>query len=202
MDRVIRAVDRIRSQPGAHVDRNFRQGHDAVLAQIQSRLDKGDEPFVDEFIADGQKDIAQLHTIVAPHHLPDDYVFFLEYCGGLLIETDDYNLLVDGIGPMVEEWYGFIMSDDLVYENGFLSISDLAFKRERVGRHVRCFLDLSGIIHLDSIIGVQYGPSVGYGLLSILRDPRAYPDRWTKLADSFTGWLDLVAATEGKLGFV
>jgi hypothetical protein len=60
--------------------------------------------FVDEIIVESQENLAQLRAWEAPHHLPDDYFFLLESCGGILIKTTGYNLLIEGIGPMVLGW--------------------------------------------------------------------------------------------------
>jgi hypothetical protein len=202
MENVIRAIGRIQLIPGAHVDRNFGQGRDAVVKQHQIRLEKEQVSFIDEFITESQQAIGELHAWVAPYHLPEDYVFFLEFYGGLQIKTDDYSFFIDGIGPMVEEWYGFIMGDDAYYENGFLAIADLPLlAEERIDQRVTFFLDLAGIIHQGCVIGIPSWKLGELGFPPILQDPHAHAECWVKHADSFTEWLDQVAATGGGLGY-
>jgi hypothetical protein len=203
MNDVIRAVDRIRSLPGTLVDRNFRQGRDAVLAQLNIRTEGeiDDVSVADEYIAHIQEGLAEVHAWVEPYRLPDDYVFFLEFYGGLFIETASSNLLVLGIGPMVEEWYGFIKGDEGAYENGWLLIAGLSLSGERVGQYVDFFMDLAGTLCPYCVIGVtSWGPG-GSSRLPVVQNLDAYPTRWTKLADSFTEWLERVAETGGTLGY-
>jgi hypothetical protein len=201
MDNVTHALKYIQLIPGAHVDRNYRQGHDAVLAQLQL-LDGKEEttPIVDAMITKSQEHLAQLRIWVAPHHLPEDYVFFLEFCGGILIKTTDYNLMIDGIGPMLLEWYGFIMDGDgAIYENGLLSIGTLSFKGKRSGDMVFFLLDLAGTIHRNAVIGIRSWKLGESDLSPILQNPHAYPGYWSKLTDSFSEWLEQIATTGGAL---
>jgi hypothetical protein len=204
MESVTRAVTRIQLVPRAHIDRSFRQGREAVVAQLRARTDDEviDISVADIDIAHFREGINEICTWVAPNRLPEDYVFFLEFYGGLLIETPDYNLLVDGIGPMVEEWYGFPMGDDGICENGLLAVATLALKKERIGQSVRFFLDLAGTICQDCVIGIDDRGLERADYASILREPYAHTDRWTKLADSFTEWLEQAAATSGTFGYI
>ena len=206
MDSVIRAVDRIRAIPGADVDRNFGQGRQAVRDQIEMQWTdlkrRGElreiptdyDAQCDELITVAQEERAKLHNLVAPHHLPDDYVFFLEYYGGLFIGIDDYSLLVDGIGPMTEQWYGFIMGDNVPYKDGLLNIGSLSYDDE----YVILFLDLAGVVQQNCVIGVKCGEEEEPDFLPVIRN---LPHCWTKLADSFTAWLERIAETGGTLGY-
>jgi hypothetical protein len=204
MDKVIRIVSRIQLIHRARVDRNFGQGRDAMFAQLQARFGKAcikDVSDVNNDFASSQKYLDELRTWVAPCRLPEDYVFFLKFCGGLLIKIPPYNCIVAGIGPMTEEWYGFIMGDDALCENGFLLVGTLAFKGEKLGQYVHFFLDLSGIIHQYCVIGMEAPKPTGASLVPILRNPHAHPGRWSKHGDSFTEWLERLAATEGAFGY-
>lgn len=204
MNNVIRAVERIQSVPGAQVDRNFRQGRDAVLAQAYYlRTDEGvnNMSVVGKYITHIQESLAEVHAWVQPYHLPDDYVFFLEFYGGLLIERPRYNLLVLGIGPMVEEWYGFIKGDEGAYENGWLLIASLTLKEERIGHYVDFFLDLAGSVHKYCVIGIPTGGISSTNSLQVIRDLDAHPDHWSKITSSFTEWLELAAKTKGSFGY-
>jgi hypothetical protein len=157
---------------------------------------------VDADITEVQEALTTLHAWVAPHRLPDDYVFFLEFYGGLSIKIPRYHyLFVFGLGPMADEWYDFIMGDDALCENGFLLVGTLAFKGERLDQYVHFFLDLSGIIHQYCVIGMESPKPTGASLVPILQNPHAHPGRWAKHGDSFTEWLERLAATKGAFGY-
>jgi hypothetical protein len=211
MDDVTRAVERIESLPEAYVDRNYLQSYDAVLAQLrmrtEGRIDSMSE--AEEYIAHIREGLAKVQAWVAPWQLPEDYVFFLEYYGGLMISTESHYFAVQGIGPMVEEWYGFIKGDDslyvkgdeMPYEGGVLRVGILSLRDERNGC-VDFLMDLGGAIRQYGIIGVPSWKVTGTNYLTILRNPRMYPTLWTKLADSFTEWLEQAADTGGTFGYI
>jgi hypothetical protein len=137
-----------------------------------------------------------------PYHLPDDYLFFLEFYGGLMIEVPSYNISIFGLGPMVHEWYDDLMGDDALYENGFLLISLLLLSEYRPNNYVHFFLDLAGIVRQYCVIGMSSNELVEKCLIPVLHNPHAYPDRWTKHADSFTEWLEQLSVTNGSFGYL
>ena len=204
MDKIIRTIERIRMIPGAQVDCGLGQGRDTYLAYIHGQSSEVlDIPLMpdDWYITGFQQDLAEVHTWVAPGDLPSDYAFFLEYISGLEIDRDFYNLNVYGIGLMTEEWYSSVIGDEGLYEGGFLKIGALIFQ-EWEGSHVGFFLDVIGSIQKGSVISVSGEVLKSWGVLTILDDPHAYPDRWTKLADSFTEWLERLAETNGSFGYL
>lgn len=204
MKKIIDAIDRLQLTPKAHIDRNFRQGREAVFSQLYQRTMGGekDTSKADQFIRGAEQDIASLHTWVTPYHLPDDYVFFLEFYGGLEIEATGYYFSVHGIGPMVEDWYDFIMGDEGTYENGLLLIGRLSFRGERSGECVYFFLDLASIVHRFCIIGIHLGELQNFDVLTVIQHLDIYQSCWTKLANSFTGWLEQAAETHGTFGYI
>jgi hypothetical protein len=205
MDCVIQVVERIRTIPGAQVDCGLGQGRDAFLAHVHRLYSKVlDIPLMpdDWYVTEFRQGLSEMQAKVAPNCLPDDYAFFLEYYGGLSIGTSDYDLIVDGIGSMVEEWYGFPMGDDGIYEDGLLAIATLVVQKERSSQRVRFFLDLAGTICQDCVIGIDDRGLERADYASIFQDPYAHTDRWTKLADSFTEWLEQAAATSGTFGYI
>jgi hypothetical protein len=199
-------VERIRLLPEAFVDCGFRQGRDAFLRQLESRTGKDEAHLVDVYIEGCRETIAELVQRVAPYDIPDDYIFFLEFYGGLAIIRDDYYFALLGDGPMVEEWYGSVVSDEALKEPGkygFLSLGLLSFRKGKYQfQYIDFFLDLAGFVRKHCVIGV--GPW-GQGTLTswtILKDVHAHPDMWQKMANSFAEWLEQVAETRGSFGYI
>jgi hypothetical protein len=198
---VIEVIERIQRFPDAFVDCSFRQGRDAILRQLNERTGEDEEAFVDVTIEGIQDTIATLIQKAAPYDIPDDYIFFLEFYGGLAIDRDDYYLALLGVGPMVEEWYGSVDSDEALQEPGkygFLSLGSLNFRGRRFRfQSVSFFLDLAGVVQKHCVIGV--GPWGQHTLTpyTILKDVRAHPGMWRKIANSFTEWLEQAAETHG-----
>jgi hypothetical protein len=212
MDRIIEAVEQIRSLPESRIDVGIGQGHETFLTQMHRSLPHPQfcpSPVVgNEDIANFREALAEVQAWIAPNQLPSDYYLFLEYYGGFDtggFQTDggDYRLGTLGIGPMVEEWYGYIAGDDGLYEGGLLEIAGLSFDRES-GEfdYAYFFLDLAGVIYRYGVIGLQWWKVRGLGLQPVLRDPHAHPMCWTKIADSFTEWLEKAADTAGTFGYV
>jgi hypothetical protein len=203
---VIAAVERLAMSPEASIDSGFRQGRDAVLRQLESRSGRDESALVDVYIAGMQDDIANLRQRALPFEVPADYVDFLEIYAGLIIDNDEFRLEVFGIGPRVEEWYGFIDSDEATAEpgkDGFLPVAALSSRgllRHR-SKRVEFYLDLAGVIQKQSVIGV--GPWEGRDLPpeTVLKDLAAHPTLWSKIADSFTEWLERVGVTRGAFNY-
>jgi hypothetical protein len=118
MHRLITAVEELRQLPGALVDTNFRQGREAFRAQLSRMWQQaGQDPAVSDVevenrIYDQLEDIEELKKKVLPYTLPTDYVFFLEYYGGLAVHTDTFRFEIYGCGPMTQEWYGDWVCDN------------------------------------------------------------------------------------------
>jgi hypothetical protein len=197
MNRVIQAVERIRIIPESRVDCSIQQGHEAVLEQFQLSFGEASE----DDITNLRQALIELHTWVAPHRLPDDYVFFQEFYGGLTIRTSHYDFFIEGLGPMTDDWYGDVMGDDGIYENGLLLIGTLAFGNNP-RQFNRFFLDVVGIIDQYCVIQTELQGPPHSELLQMLQSPLDHPTDWAKVAGSFTEWLELVAETQGSLGNV
>jgi hypothetical protein len=205
---VIKALKAIDLVPGAHVDRSFGQGYQAVFDQLSFRLEReADEGFVKSFIKECQKDVNEIELWVKPYNLPPDYLFFLQYCGGLIIKKEEFNLILDGIGPMVEEWYSFIMGDEVYKDppnDGLIYIGCLPIKTKNEATNtygmVTFFLDLGGIVKKNSVLGIGRG-NKAISLEEIFANFSQYPDVAKILANSFTEFLELIAKTEGTLGY-
>jgi len=189
--------------PGAKIDVGFRQGHDAVMRQLQLRTGQHNIQFVDDFIEGMKDELETLQKEVAPCDLPHEYIDFLELYGGMAIFHDDFYFQVFGLGPMVEDWYASIVSDATlaVPDNpGYISIGELK-RRDGTGRSNRLHyvLDLSGVVDRHCVISVERSRTTPL-LTEVLANLMAYPDRWQKVANSFNAWLNLIADTAGRLG--
>jgi hypothetical protein len=201
------AVERIRLLPEVYVDCSIRQGREAILEQLRERDGSIADRIVDAFIAEDIQDtIATVVRKAEPYEIPDDYIFFLEFYGGLAIDRDDYYFATLGVGPWVEDWYGSIVSDQALQEPGecgFLSLGSVTVhKGEHGPPYISFFLDLAGTVQKHCVIGV--GP---WGVdtpdpETVLQDLQGHPEMWRKLAHSFTEWLEQAADTEGSFGYV
>jgi hypothetical protein len=203
MEAVIQAVEHVRAVPGTLVDCGIGQGENAYLAYVRRQtLEVLDiSPAADDwYVAEFQRGFAEVQAWVGPDALSRDYAFFLEYFAGLVIDRDDYYFAVYGIGLMTEHWYSSVTGDDGLFEEGFLKIGVLAHRKK--ARYVDFFLDLAGTIRQDCVIGINDRGLERADYASILQDPYAHTDRWTKLADSFTEWLEQAAATSGTFGYI
>lgn len=200
------SVNRIKLLTGASVDANYRQGRDKVIEQLNERTGKNASGSVDIFIKNSQDAIPELTQAVAPHNIPEDYIFFLEFYGGLAIESDDYYFSILGIGPMVEEWYSAIDSDEAFPEPekyGFLSLGMLNFRKGKYkSQYVDFFLDLAGSVQKYCVIGVGPWGKDDPNSFAIIKDIHAYSEMWQITANSFTEWLKQVAETHGSFGYM
>jgi hypothetical protein len=205
MQQIISTLNKISLIPGAQVDRCFLQGREVIVKQLRLRL--GDEETgeltLDSMIEVAHEAFEDVQKWVQPYQLPDSYLLFLAFCGGFAIDTDKYRITAYGIGPMTEEWYGFLMGDHIDINPskiGFVTIARLTSQIPKNGEYpeVFFFIDLAGVIPKDAVIGViplldEIDP--------ILENPSAYQQNWKLLAPSFTEWLELVADTDGLLGY-
>lgn len=198
---LIETVERIRLISGTFIDCGFGQGRDMFLKQLEERTGNDESALVDVDIQGSRDLITKLIKRANPYNIPDDYIFFLENYGGLAIDRPNYRFSVLGVGPMVEDWYASVISDEAIQEPGkysFLSLGSLNFREGRYKfQHVDFFLDLAGIIQKHCVIGV--GPWGAEDLTPdiVIKDIYAYPGKWQKIANSFTEWLEQAAQTEG-----
>ena len=200
-------VKRIEQFPGALVDCSFGQGRDAFLKQLEARTGRNEKYSVDMYIEDCRDTIAELIERVATYEIPDDYISFLELYGGFLLDFDDYHLSTLGIGPMVENWYSSIDSDDALSEinqYGFIHVGGLSFGKypEEKIQVVTFLQDLAGTIEKHCVIGIGPWRVDTLTPIDISKDIHAYPDYWRKVANSFTEWLVQVAETQGRFGYL
>lgn len=199
MKEIIEALNQIVMIPWALVDRNFRQGNGAVSEQLL--LKTGEAPsseIVRLIIKDSREGVIQLTEMVAPYQLPKNYVFFLEYSGGLIIKTENYQLGLYGLGPMALHWYGDIIALNYLPElpKKSIHIGYLSLSSEARG-NVDFILDTAGIVAPQSIFALGPGHSEVPHPFALREDDIR---NWTKLANSFSDFLIQIAETEGRLG--
>lgn len=203
---VRKAVEHIQRIPGAYVDCSFRQGRDKVLKQLNERSGRDEKDLLDASIRDIQNTIVELIQEAAPYHIPDDYIFFLEFYGGLAIDKDNYRFSVFGVGPMVEEWYASVVSDVAFSEpgkSGVLSLGRMSFRTgEYQFQYVTFFLDLAGILQENCVIGIGPWGKEELTSFTIIKDIHAYPGMWRKIANSFTEWLEQTSETQGSFNYI
>lgn len=199
-------VEQIRNLPSSGVDINFRQGRVEFRQQL-NLFGQVDESFINDTIEQFEEIITTLKQNALPYKIPEEYIFFLEFYGGLYIDGDDgHYFSTYGLGPMSEEWYASIISPDAVPESihyGFLALGSLSFYEGKYnGQLVKFFLDLAGTIQESSVIGI--GPLRPEGPLPsmIIKNVNEYPQFWHKVADSFTHWLQRAAETQGAFDYV
>jgi hypothetical protein len=200
------AVERLRILPEAQIDSGLRQGRDAVLKQLESRTGQDERASVDVYVAGMQEHITSLRQRASPFEVPADYIEFLETYAGLSIYNEQYYLQVFGIGPQVEDWYASIISDEAKSDpgkDGFLKLAKLSSNRlvRHRSKRVEFYIDPSGVIKVQCIIGV--GPWGGGDLRpeTVLKDLRAHPALWAKTSISFTEWLELAGVPRGAFNY-
>jgi len=203
---VMSVVEQLRRENGAHIDVSVGQGRDAVRKKLQERLgERVAEPVLDKALSEIQKALAELAQRLRPYELPQDYLFFLEYYGGLFLESGAHYFAVLGVGPMVEEWYAAIDSDSAIPElvkYDFLQVGTLSFRAETYQfQRVSFVLDLAGTIQKHAIIGIGPWGHGGITPLDVVRNPREFTGAWQLSAKSFTSWLSQAAATKGAFGY-
>ena len=202
----IEIVERMKLDPHIFIDCGFRQGRDILAEKLDDEFRENAEDYADAFIIEAQQRIMALIQKAKPYIIPKDYIFFLEYYGGLAIENEKYYFSTLGIGPMVEDHYSSIDSDDaypgLVEREGVLPIGDTSFRQGKYKyQYISFFLDLSGKIRKNSVI--QIGPW-GAGTPTpemIFIQKEEYPDLWHIIAGSFIEWLEHIVETEGGFGY-
>lgn len=189
----------------ALVDCGYLQGRDAVLKQLNARSHQSEDTKVDLFIKNAQNSIEKIIQISRPHNLPEDYLFFLKYYGGLIIENDNLYFQILGVGPMVEEWYSSVDSEITVSnpgESGLISIGSLSFRSGKY-KYLRVdfLLDLIGHHQKYGIIGIGPWGKEDSTFNDVISDFPASSNMWSVVADSFIMWLDIAAQTQGFFSY-
>lgn len=207
MEQVVKAIARIEAIPTARVDHNYGQGEGAVARQLLKwNGEFPSESTVHQFIKGSRDDIQDLSEMVAPSRLPHEYVFFLEYCGGLEIHTSNYRLALLGVGPMVEEWYGSVKalnhSANLPLDS--IHIGDLSFwpggqQPSDTRSWVTFILDTGDVVEQQAVFGLGPGTSNISNPFALAHDDTR---EWKKVASCFAEFLVRIADTEGKLDFL
>ena len=204
MERLIRAVQKIELLPTSKVGIGVRQGPERIQSwriRDHARRGYGKPPGpVEECIRWMQDDLKEVIDWIAPDEFSEDYLFFLEYFGGLQIVTSSYTFHIWGVGLQHMDWYLHLMGDgDLMrgfHAYGLVWIGQWS-RRWGCPEH-----DFFHELLLDLVGRVQKG--------CILAPPKEYavPDSenasdeyngpvlsdlsgWTVLASSFTELLEL-----------
>ena len=211
MQEVISAVERIRLLPDATIGCNFSQGRQAVADYLRAMKRTAELTNLDAIISKCKTRSRRLRELVAPYSLPEDYLFFQDYYGGLVLETSKGipQLMVMGTGPLAGLYYGELLegTEESLPSNPFYfaiywsekanGLRPLEIARNSTlspfdDEHVLpspmlshlYYIDSSGVVKTDSIL--------------VARSDEG-PNRFTKIAGSFTEWLNLVAEKSGQL---
>lgn len=196
-------ISQIKNVPESGVDVGIRQGYAALNAQRENPVDK---ETLDKHISWVKEYLADLIQKAQPLKVPSDYIYFLEYYGGLWILRDEYYFGTFGVGPMTEVWYSSVVSDDAdpnAVEYGFLSIGLLSFgKSQREEQQIYFFIDLKGHIRKQSIIGVPLNKEKQIYPSLVIRNLPEYQSVCQIVSDSFTEWLEQAVRTQGTFGYL
>jgi hypothetical protein len=207
MDTITPIVDRLARVEGSLIDCSVGQGL-AMMCQHRS-MQTGLHIDLSEIEAQAtniQDFLTQIRLWVEPYALPADYLQFIELYGGMKLNYIHWRIALFGIGPMVDEWYEFLMSDSAIMipaEDGFLHIGSLVFTQPRDGYYPRVHfvLDLAGKIQRGSVIALEPRTIDQLSARVIVADPAAYPAYWQISAPTFAAWLQRILDTHGMLGF-
>src|SRR5664279_963798 len=113
---LVDVVAQLEQVPGVQLDRGFRLGREAVRKQLEQRIDNLENDSVDRFISSMQEGILDLKLRSVPYEVPADYLLFMETYAGMQAygENEDYWFSLYGLGPMTEDWYAGINSDEVI----------------------------------------------------------------------------------------
>lgn len=205
-DQIEKAIERVRLLPNAQVDCGTAQGEYRFFAQLRNHSSTPEMlelPF-DWHVKEANKCLKQVEDLIQPYSLPTDYISFLKLYGGITISNEDFCFTSLGFGPMSEEWYPYLAGKVGYYENGFLKIGALRFRNpiEYGFMYVFFFLDLGNRIQRDGVISVAMWKLGELTLQDVFRKPQSCSSCWLTIANSFTEWLQIVAATKGKFGYL
>ena len=203
---IIETIKRLQKEADIYIDVSYLQGREAILNQLQKRSGEDESPLVDLYLEDIKTIINDLIERVKPYDLPDDYLYFLRTYGGLYIDHEDNYFQVFGVGPMVEDWYSSINSDQAQFANkgtDFLLIGSVSFRTGHLALHrVNFFLDLAGRLQKYSVFGIGPWTQGAITPNQVLQNLNFHTDKWKIIASSFTNWLDKAAETHGTFAVV
>ena len=212
MEQVIQTVEQIRlisaedQKFSINLDRGLLQGREAIFEQLVLREDVEFASIqTDSILGMIERMITKFQSWAQPYQLPADYLFFLKYFGGLWLETETAIMVLDGTGPMLEDWYTSLMGDNAISvpnQDGVLTIGFLSFRNHTPYDQVYLLLDLAGVIQPNAVLGIPVAASIDYKPKVIVKHLRELPTYWSLIAPSFTAFLERVATTKGDLGYV
>ena len=171
-------IEQIRNVSDARIDCSIAQPRPILLEHLHRHWPYWTPDTFELILENGARYIKEIEAWVKPFSLPQDYRDFLAFYGGMLLSDDEtYHLIMDGVGPMVEEWYGSLMGDDGEFRDGLLRIG---FQEvyDSSGPGALFWLDLAGSIQKEAVF---------YTL-------RTSPDKsWQFLAPSFLEFLTIIS---------
>jgi hypothetical protein len=154
-----------------------------------------------------------------PHLLPTDYLFFLEYYGGLVINDGNKPILdIFGTGPLADVTYSPVaevnrVSSASTHKNVYIAGGDvlLSDKEKEVLLEIKKFdTKLPNIVkknmpksqHISFYIDIQ--SSIQAGSIIAIKDIeiKIKSNKWEYVAPSFTNWLKMILESGGKYGFI
>ncbi len=220
---VMNIIEPQRGLPGRHIDVGYRQGREAVLEQFHreyppeeqflqayapdERFQKDYASLADRLMTKMPAEIEELIKLARPYPLPEDYLFFLAYYGGLSIDGDNSRFSINGVGPLTNLWYGYLLGERVFLwasgKTGWQWLGDLAFRKGHPyeGQRVHFYLDLAGKVSQGCVIALTSAEMLGSLDVDLLKTIPTNPGLWTKVADSFTDWLKRAAETRGMFDF-
>ena len=198
----------LKQADGIHIDVGYRQGDAAVLRQLQRRSGRNETKHLQAYVGEMKSGIEELERRAQPYHLPADYIEFLETYGGLYCENQaaHCHLMVNGLGPMVLDWYNAVDGDGIIANPGeasFLSLGTLVFRvqHQLAGDRVEFYSDLAGHFVKNGVIGVGPSDNTIEQDLRLLHSPIHDASAVRVVGTSFTDWLVEIAKTRGSLGY-
>jgi hypothetical protein len=202
LEQIEKVIEQIRFLPNSQVDCGTEQGQKQFFAQLSEHIATPEMlkvPF-NCYVLETNKCLVQIEKIIRPYSLPTDFLSFLKIYGGLTIANEDSHFATLGFGPMSEDWYPNLLGNVGYYENGFLKIGTLRFRDpvEYKFMYVFFFLDLGNRIQRNRVIGVSMWKLRELNLQDVLREPQSCSFCWSRIADSFTEWLQTAANTKGR----
>lgn len=209
MKSVINAIEKIKTISGSQVDTNYLQGLHVFTSYVSHLNEEGlvfpplDNP--DKLIEYGQSIFQEILFWMQPYRAPRDYLFFLQYYGGLQLSLSDRFLDLFGIGIMTENWYSGLRGDEQIAspsKDGLLQICDVRMHISPLEYYwVAFFLDLSGAIRIGSVFGISSKNLTGVNYRYVLDHLDEMKEHWKFHANSFTEWLNILYETRGSFGY-
>lgn len=201
-----KSIEQIRLLPGTQVDCGTDQGSDVFFSHLHKHLsvpEMLDLPF-GWYVAETEKCLREIHDTIKPYPLPKDYLHFLRYYGGITISDTNFYFVTLGMGPMVEEWYSYLMAEGGGYANGLLHIGFIRYKNlnEEEWKYSNFLLDLGNAIKQNSVIELSAWKFKELDVQNIYNKPHSYTEYWSIISNSFTNWLELVANTGGTFNYI